>query len=169
MESILKIIYPYVIYNILKYTFTENKHIIAFEDKRNSIIVKVILSILIIGFAMLISCQFKYGILVVASESMTGTINKGDIILYERYGEDDKIETGDIIVFLYEDTKIVHRIEDQRLMGEEMRYYTKGDANIQKDDGYRKREDIIGKVKFRIPYIGYLTLWINNLIENGGK
>ena len=49
-----------------------------------------------------------------------------------------------------------------------MRYYTKGDANEQKDDGYRKREDIMGKVTFRIPYIGYFTLWINNLIGNSG-
>ena len=49
-------------------------------------------------------------------------------------------------------------------MGEETRYYTKGDANQKQDDGYRTSKDVIGQVKFKIPYIGYLTLWVNNLI-----
>ena len=149
--------------------YNKDNKVVSVQQKKKDIIVSIIICLIILIIVMLVSCQFKFGLLVIGSDSMFGTINKGDIILYERYDEDDKIETGDIIVFLYEDTKIVHRIEDQRLMGAEMRYYTKGDANIQKDDGYRKREDIIGKVKFRIPYIGYLTLWINNLIENGGK
>ena len=31
-----------------------------------------------------------------------------------------------------------------------MRYYTKGDANSNEDEGYRTKDDIIGVVKFRI-------------------
>ena len=50
-------------------------------------------------------------------------------------------------------------------MGEEIRYYTKGDVNMQEDEGYRTRNDVIGKVKVRIPYIGYLTLWVNDIFE----
>lgn len=169
LESIIKIIVPYIIYIVMESIYNRDNKVVSVQQKKKDIIASIIICLIILIIVMLVSCQFKFGLLVIGSDSMFGTINKGDIILYDRYDEDDKIETGDIIVFLYEDTKIVHRIEDQRLMGAEMRYYTKGDANIQKDDGYRKREDIIGKVKFRIPYIGYLTLWINNLIENGGK
>ena len=166
LESILKIIYPYVIYNILKYTFTENKHIIAFEDKRNSIIVKVILSILIIGFAMLISCQFKYGILVVASESMTGTINKGDAIIFEKFENKEDIEEGEIIIFLRNDSKIVHRVIDVKNVNGETRYITKGDVNEQNDDGYITNNDIYGKYKFKISYIGYPSIWIRDIFSN---
>ena len=86
------------------------------------------------------------------------------IRFYEKYKNTDDIKVGDIIVFYEDDIKIIHRIIDQKLMGGETRYYTKGDANQNKDDGYRIRKDIIGQVKARIPYIGYLTLWINNLI-----
>ena len=103
--------------------------------------------------------------LVVGSESMTGTLNKGDAIIYTRYNEGENINTGDIIVFEKDDIKIVHRVEKQRLMKEEIRYYTKGDSNKESDDEYIKREDILGKVNFRIPYIGYFTLWVNDLIE----
>ncbi len=34
---------------------------------------------------MVVSCRFRYGTLVIGTGSMTGTINKGDIIIYERY------------------------------------------------------------------------------------
>ena len=113
---------------------------------------------------MVVSCRFSVGMLVIGSGSMTGTINKGDIIIYEKYNEKKEIKTGDIVVFAYDNKKIIHRIIEQKVYGEETRYYTKGDANQEKDDGYRKRNDIIGKVKFKIPYIGYFTLWINDLV-----
>jgi len=98
---------------------------------------------------------------------MTGTINKGDIIILKRYGKNETVNTGDIIVFKSDDVKIVHRVIEKKTMGEQTRYYTKGDANQKQDDGYRTMKDVIGKVKFRIPYIGYLTLFVNNLV--GGK
>jgi len=46
-----------------------------------------------------------------------------------------------------------------------MQYYTKGDANQNQDESYREEKDIIGIVKFRIPQIGQLTLFINELFE----
>lgn len=118
---------------------------------------------------MLVSCKFAIGALVIGSGSMTGTIDKGDIIIYERYGKNESVKTGDIIVFKSDDLKIVHRVLDQKLMGEETRYYTKGDANQKQDDGYRTSKDVIGHVKFKIPYIGYLTLLVNNLIGEISK
>jgi len=35
---------------------------------------------------------------------------------------------------------------------------------MEEDDGYRETKDIIGHVKGRLPYIGYLTLWVNDWI-----
>ena len=84
------------------------------------------------------------------------------IILYEKYKNTDDIKVGNIIVFYEDDIKVIHRIIDQKLMGEETRYYTKGDANQKQDEGYRETKDIIGQVKARIPYMGWFTLWIND-------
>ncbi len=166
LESVLKILVPYLIYILMENLYNKNTEIISVKQTRKETIISIIVCIIVVLIIMLISCQFKIGILVIGSESMSGTLNKGDAIIYEKYDENEEIKTGDIIVFIEDGIKIVHRVENQRLMGEEMRYYTKGDANEQKDDGYRKREDIIGKVKLRIPYIGYFTLWINDLIGN---
>ena len=58
---------------------------------------------------MLISCQFRYGILVIGSESMTGTINKGDAVVFESY-EGQLLQTGQIIIFDYNGIQTVQRI-----------------------------------------------------------
>jgi len=37
--------------------------------------------------------------LAVGSESMTGAINKGDAIIYEKYKKNDALKEGEVIVF----------------------------------------------------------------------
>lgn len=167
LEAIIRLIVPYIIYIILEQINGINKkaNVIPVKQKYKEIIISTITFGIVAIIIMLISCEFKFGVLTIGSGSMTGTINKGDIILYERYDENEQIKTGDIIVFQNEDLRIVHRVVDQRNLGEEIRYYTKGDANEQEDDGYRIRKDVIGKVHARIPYIGYLTLFVNDILK----
>ena len=164
LESIIRMVIPYLIYIIIENTFNKRPQLMTIKDRKKSRIITVIVCIIIGFIVMLVSCKFAIGALVIGSGSMTGTIDKGDIIVYERYGKNESVKTGDIIIFRSDDLKIVHRVIDQKLMGEETRYYTKGDANQKQDDGYRTSKDVIGQVKFKIPYIGYLTLWVNNLI-----
>lgn len=167
LEAIIRLIVPYIIYIILEQINGINKkaNVIPVKQKYKEIIISTITFGIVAIIIMLISCEFKFGVLTIGSGSMTGTINKGDIILYERYDENEQIKTGDIIVFQNEDLRIVHRVVDQRNLGDEIRYYTKGDANAQEDDGYRIRKDVIGKVHARIPYIGYLTLFVNDILK----
>lgn len=165
-ESIIRLIVPYIIYIILEAIYGTKNRIIPVKQRRREAIISAILLVIVIIIVMLISCEFSFGLLTIGSESMTGTINKGDMILYEKYEDKEQVQIGDIIVFKSEDLIIVHRVVDKRDFGEEIRYYTKGDANMQEDEGYRERTDIIGKVKARIPYLGKLTLWLNDMIEN---
>ena len=115
---------------------------------------------------MLISCQFKYGILVIGSGSMTGTLNKGDAVFYERFDGDKEIDVGDVIIFKQNDKKIVHRVVDKKTVNGEIRYTTKGDANGQNDDDYITNNDVVGVSKFRILYIGYPSIWIRDMYSN---
>lgn len=162
LESIIKMVVPYIIYIILENVYSKQKLVVTIETRKKERIISTIVCIITVIIVMLISCKFKYGVLVIGSGSMTGTINKGDIILYEKYKNTDDIKVGNIIVFYEDDIKVIHRIIDQKLMGEETRYYTKGDANQKQDEGYRETKDIIGQVKARIPYMGWFTLWIND-------
>ena len=162
-RAILRMIYPYIIYQVLEYTFAKNNMIVAAEDKKKNLISKVVLGFITIVLAMLISCQFKYGILVIGSGSMTGTINKGDAIFFEQYDQKEEIEIGQVIIFNRDNLQIVHRVIDIKQVNGETRYTTKGDANQENDDGYITDEDITGICKFRIAYIGYPSIWVRDI------
>lgn len=118
-----------------------------------------------ISVVMLISCQFRYGILVIATESMTGSINKGDAIVFEEY-RGQSIEKGDVVVFeKSEDVKVVHRVVNIYQIGGQTRYVTKGDANKDDDHGYITDAEIVGVVQFRLIYVGVPTIWVHDMFE----
>lgn len=114
---------------------------------------------------MLISCRFQYGILVIASESMTGAIDKGDAIVYKRYESDQIIEVGQVLVFEKDGITEVHRVIEIQHIDGELRYYTKGDANENADKGYVTSNEIVGLTDVTIKYIGQPTLWARQIFK----
>ena len=126
--------------------------------------ITVFAAAIIIGFVMLISNQFHYGTLVVATDSMTGELNKGDAAIFESYG-DQTIKEGQVIVFESNDSLIIHRVADIQIINGVRRYFTKGDKNASLDDGFRVDSDIVGLVNFKVPYVGYPTLWLRGLFS----
>ena len=113
---------------------------------------------------MLISNHFRFGALVIATESMTGELNKGDIVVFDQ--DDDHIVTeGEIIVFEKDGMSVVHRVVKIEHINGTTRYYTKGDANETEDFGYITKSNIKGVVKAKLPYFGYPTLWLRSAIS----
>ena len=121
----------------------------------------VILSIMI----LLVSGVGRYLALTIGSGSMTGTINKGDVVVLDK--KDKKISEGNIIAFKKEGVILVHRVvEIQNIKG--IRYYhTKGDYNAEKDGWLVEDKDIVGKYKFRFRFIGWPTVKLNEWILGG--
>ncbi len=119
-----------------------------------------------ISVVMLISCHFRFGLIVIATPSMSGEINIGDAVVYEQY-DDQSIEIGDVIIFTKDggNEKIVHRVVDIENINGQHRYYTKGDANEDPDFGYITEGDIFGVVKLKVAYIGYPSLWLRSIFE----
>lgn len=163
--SISYILYPLVLLALTTALFGEKKR------KRKRVWdtvgkISTVLSLLVaVGVAMLVSCQFRFGALVVATDSMEGEINVGDMIVYERY-EGEKLEVGEVIVFEKQEAKIVHRIIEVSVVDGEYRYVTKGDANNAPDSGYVTAEQIIGTTNFKVAAVGYPTLWLHQLNKN---
>lgn len=121
-----------------------------------------------VAFVMLISCQFRFGALVIATESMTGEINKGDAIIYDT-SIDATVTEGQVIVFNQKGNKVVHRVDGIEVINNETRYYTKGDANEDRDPGYVTSGSIEGVVKLKLPGVGYPTLWLRDLVNKALK
>lgn len=163
-RSFLRMLYPYIIYLVFEKLYSKNDYIVALHDKKKEFISNTVLLVIAALLVMLISCQFRYGIIVVGSSSMTGTLNKGDAVIFEKY-TNQKLEQGQIIIFNYNNIQTIHRIVDIQKVNGEYRYYTKGDANQINDQEYRKKTDIYALVNLRVKYIGYPTLWVRDLFS----
>lgn len=163
-KSFLRMLYPYIIYLILEKIFSKSDFSVSRGEKKKNIIINLVLLTTMTLLIMLISCQFRFGMLVVGSRSMTGTINKGDAIIYEKYDKQE-IQKGQIIIFNYNDFQTIHRVVNIKEVNNEIRYYTKGDANKELDDDYITDKEINGLVKLRVKYIGYPTLWFRSIFK----
>ena len=121
------------------------------------------------AFILLISCEFKCGMIIVATPSMQGAINVGDAIVYEAYDEQIILE-GDVVVFSKDggDAKIIHRVVKVENINGQTRYYTKGDANLDWDNGFITSADIHGIVEVTLPHIGQPSLWLRELFARNG-
>ncbi len=163
-RSVFRIIYPYAIYLILDYSFKKRNIAMEYHDSKKRVISFSITTIIIILIVMLISCKFRYGVIVVGSGSMEGTLNIGDIAIFESYNR-QKINKDDVIIFNRDDVKFIHRVVKITFTNNEYRYYTKGDANQELDEGYVTRNDMIGVSKLRIKYIGYPSIWLRDMFD----
>ncbi len=160
--SFLKIAFPIItilfvglLYERKKESFSRKK---AFIQTVASSAVFILMAV----FMLLVSCQFRFGMIVVATESMTGSINKGDAIIYEEF-DGQAIEKGQVLVFEKDRTVYIHRVVKIENIDGQVRYYTKGDANDGNDTGFITNENIIGLTDLTIKYIGYPTLWVRQV------
>ncbi len=165
LTSCIKIMLPIIVLVLTVALFDKKKKNAVQKGRKLGLIGSALAVTVIVSVAMLVSCQFRFGALVIATESMTGEINKGDVIVYERY-DGQALKEGQVIVFLQGDAKIVHRVVAVENIGGEVRYYTKGDANEDLDRGYRVASDIVGTTDMKLAFIGYPTLWIREFIKN---
>ena len=129
-----------------------------------STVLTVVVVVILAGTMMLVSNHFRFGAYVIATPSMTGELNKGDVAIYERY--DNQLVEGKVIVFKDGKTVVVHRVVEMEIINGVTRYYTKGDANEDRDAGYITDSQIIGVVDYKLPFVGYPTIWARNLFKH---
>lgn len=102
---------------------------------------------------------------VVLSGSMEPVYHVGSLI-YVKDVDYRELEVGDAITFmLNEDTVATHRIMEVLVDEEDpetIRYITKGDANDAPDGSSVHYKNVIGKPVFTIPYLGYISNYIQN-------
>lgn len=165
MRSFVRMVYPFVIYLIIEYCFAKTNFASNRKNRKANFISYGTTLAVMTMFIMLISCNFRYGILVIGSSSMTGTIDKGDVILFKS-DKNEQIKVGDIIVFNKNDIRVVHRVIGIIKEGNDYKFKTKGDANDNEDKGTISKSELLGKVIFNIKELGKPTLWINEVFDN---
>jgi len=164
MLAFAKIIIPLILMAFVSSLYVKRQKRATSKSRMANRVFTVFGIALMAGFIMLISCQFRFGLLVIATESMTGAIDKGDAIIYEQY-DDQLIKTGQVLIFEKNGRNTVHRVVDVEKINGQTRIYTKGDANDGMDVGFITESDIVGVLKLKIKYLGYPTVWVRELFK----
>ena len=160
--AIANLIVPIIIYVFIDALYGKKRRYALAKKSKLAIPLTVACIAIMLSVVVLISNQFRFGALVIATDSMTGEINKGDIVIFDQKN-DQTYEVGQVIVFDSGDNKIVHRIIKVEKINGVMRFYTKGDFNEDPDMGFITAPQIVGSVKAKLPYLGYPTLWMRKL------
>ena len=172
LQTILLILHPLVtMYLCSRIVFYKREKI---EDTKKflktvkiykyAIIVFLVISSIVI---YLISDLGRFTVMAIGSESMTGTINKGDIVFIDKKKRDYKI--NDILAYNYNNTIVVHRIIGIKDFNAFIAYKTKGDMNESEDTWYSYKDKIKGKVLFRIRFLGWPTVKLSEFLNNLNK
>ncbi|RHZ80369.1 hypothetical protein Glove_137g37 [Diversispora epigaea] len=131
----------------------------------------IVSSALIVWKAMALYTNSESPIVVVLSGSMEPAFYRGDLLFLGM--PDEPVKIGDICVFKIpgRDVPIVHRVikvHDEKETDKQF-ILTKGDNNQVDDRGlynpgqlWIHKEHIIGKVKGFLPYIGIITILMND-------
>ncbi|KAI9599436.1 hypothetical protein BDF19DRAFT_470418 [Syncephalis fuscata] len=131
----------------------------------------IISSALMIWKGMAVYSNSESPIVVVLSGSMEPAFQRGDLLFLSL--DEKPVAINDICVFKIEgrDIPIVHRVlrvHNNRKTGEQY-LLTKGDNNIPNDRGlynadqdWIRKQDVVGRVKGHLPYIGMVTILIND-------
>ena len=135
------------------------------KEKVTSYIPFVIVLVILVCF---IGGIFKYQPIAVLSNSMYPTFARGDAVVVQKLEKKEfsKLKKGDILYYSKDGKLIIHRIiEIKETEEKKLEIKTKGDNNNTEDNWIIKEEEIIGKVKFMVPYIGYPSVWVNEMLK----
>ena len=147
----------------LKLNRIKDKEVVNNVKKSILLAVEGVLCLLVLITIVLVSGLFKYNLSSIASNSMYPAIKKGDAIIVRKLTEEEKenLKVGDIIAFNEDDFIITHRIIDIK----DGIFITKGDNNNIEDTNRREKNDIVGIIVTRIPYIGYPSVFISEMLN----
>ncbi len=123
-----------------------------------------ILFFALILFILLHLLGFKS--VVVLTDSMEPMISPFSLVIVS---PESDIRIGDVILYEVEFSKkkykVLHRVIDIKEKKGQIVYITKGDNRRYADAWYVSRENIIGKLLFSLPYVGYVSYYGAHLLS----
>ena len=164
IKTVIDIILLYSTYTTINKGLLEYEKNDKYIDKFNARIITYPIIILLIGVVILVSGVFKYQMVAIASDSMIPAYSRGDALIIGKC-DVDNIEVGDILVFKNNNAIVTHRVIKKEVVNNEIRFTTKGDNNKAKDDIISTSSNVIGKAHFVIKYVGFPTIWINEVFN----
>jgi signal peptidase len=124
-------------------------------------IITAIVSVVFVWFGVGL---FPFQPSVIVSGSMRPGIDIGDIVIVAKVPS-EVIKVGDIIQYRRTATmNIMHRVIKIENTGGSKTFITKGDANDSIDEPVNP-QNVVGKVVFTVPEIGWVSIFVKNLFS----
>jgi signal peptidase I len=145
----------------------------------------VLISIIAFWFCLKVTLKSEYPLLPIDAGGMKSTLNIGDLIIVQGVSDASEIEAekpdGDIIVFrkpINPDELIVQRAINKTVVDGVWYFRTQEDnasspyrcskglnAEDTWGDGYFHQKFLIGKVVGKIPYLGYISMYVSAFLR----
>ena len=163
MTAIIDSVIPLILFLYIRYE-KNKKDIFRTKEKLmnsdpRSIIPLTICIVLAIWFAIGI---FPIKPIAIATGSMEPELHVGDVAVIKKCEAND-VEEGDIIEYQMEGYTVIHRIKSKTQKNGHFTFITKGDNNNTEDSEPVSEEQLIGKVIFKVRFLGYPAIWLHNL------
>lgn len=154
------VIYPYLIYVVLRKTIEYNEKSDLHIKKvfKNIILIPIVIATCI--FVLLISGVLKYKLIAIGSNSMNPVYERGDAVIYQKRKSEDVI-VGEILAFYRNGVVITHRVVSIKYNEGKYFFKTKGDNNKNIDQFTTDDTKVLGVVKYKIKYLGYPSIWLS--------
>ena len=117
----------------------------------------------ILGVMLLLLPQIGISVDSIMSGSMEPVLRTGGIVFTDT--KERRPEIGDIVTYQVGENRVTHRVIRKERKG----YVTKGDANNKEDPTVVTADQIIGKVIFSFPCLGYAAVFVRQRIWNTGS
>ena len=153
---------PYIIFLLTRKTINYKENEKDYVKKSPWNIATVPLLALLLILVLLVSGTMSHTLIAIGSNSMKPIYERGDAIIYATT-DTKKLQVGEIIAFKKEGKIITHRIINIQKKDSSYVIQTKGDANNAPDSFQVKEDEVLGVVKYSIKYLGYPTIWFNDL------
>ena len=166
MVAIIETTIPTILFFYIRYANSKNSEIKSRQEIENvnpkNSIPLVVLVILVIWFTIGV---FPVKPIAVASGSMEKELYVGDVVIVKKCNAND-IVNGDIIQYQMKGYTVIHRVIEKKQKNGEYYFTTKGDNNPSEDKERVKEDQVLGKVIFKVKYLGYPAIWLNIIQSN---
>lgn len=162
INSVLGILMPYLLYLKMRKMIKSNDYQKIKKSKKG--VCFIIIFMIIATIIVLVAGIGKYKIVAIGSDSMNPVYYKGDAVIYEKVST-SLIKEEDILVFSSGGRTITHRVVEIIEKGNTLYFRTKGDNNNSIDIDLVSSNDVFGKVKYIVKYVGYPTVIIQEIFN----
>ena len=172
-QSVIGVLLPLITYIYIKNLNDKINNRDSKKRLRKKSIIKMIYIIIpLVVFICFVAGIFKYKPTAILSNSMKPIYSRGDVVVTKKLNKKElnNLRKYDIIEYILDGTIVTHRIINIEQHADKTRLYiTKGDNNNAADIKKVTESQIIGKVEFSIPKVGYPSVYLNEFFNKNKK